>query len=125
MDNFMTITTDKTTYTLQDSLTPSNITIGYEFIKSTERSLDGSLQVDSSGKKNKLQVIYDYLKEKDFAIIKEIFGLNENQVGIQDMTISYLHCDKIKVVVDNFAFEPFILDSNIHWKQIIIDLVEL
>ncbi|MCL2177318.1 MAG: hypothetical protein FWB72_05200 [Firmicutes bacterium] len=132
---------------LKGNLIPSKVLPGIEYIKNSERSISGKLHVDIASTKQTLQIIYDYLDKESFEYVVGIFGANNSIAMTEGLVIEYSfdvskkskgkNDDKPnysnlldnetlrKFIVEDFIFEPLIIDDNIKWKNISINLVEV
>jgi hypothetical protein len=55
------------------NITASNISLSYDFIKSTERTLDGSMFVDNNKRKQRVQILFDILDKEQFDTVQQVF----------------------------------------------------
>jgi hypothetical protein len=110
---------------------PNLVNPGKEIIKSAERTIDGTMAVDVSAVKNKLDVIYSVLKQEDF---KEILKLTDITNFPEGLIIDYLgNMDKNqkeatedkKWYLDDIKYTPFFLGNEHKWQNVILTFIEI
>jgi hypothetical protein len=105
----------------RNTFLPSNVLFSNEYIKQTERALSGTLYTDSDGKKQKMQVIFEFLNIEQFDLVKSIFDDSK----ADGVNVKYLTTDNY-FMVDDITFEPWMYDGdNLCWRNIVIDLLEI
>jgi hypothetical protein len=100
---------------------PSNISVSYDNIHSTERALDGTLYADSDKKKQRLKVNFNLTTQDQFAAIQQAFEVNKES-GIK---VEYLDNRQAQFFVDDMTFDPWLIDSNLYWRNVEIQLLEI
>ena len=106
---------------------PSQIVPGIEYIKNAQRSLGGKLHVDVSDSKQTLQIIFDVLTQDEFVEVKEVFGTDrpeEEGIKVEYANVT-IDDEDARYFVDDFTFNPMILDDGIRWKDVTVSLVEV
>lgn len=114
------------------NLLPSSVSPTSELIKSADRSLDGTMNVDITGVKISLAVSFDYLEDKDFQFISDIFDLQKQAAKYPDgITVEYFDIKdsgakkRITCFIDSVDYMPFIMEDTIAWRDVKINLVEI
>jgi len=118
------------------NLCPSQIIPSVEYIKNTERSLGGKLHIDISCSKQSLQIVYEMLKEEDFAEVMKIFDSKKCDPDLEILAIEYFDFHKNKdeyneevkpreFFVDGITFNPLVTESGIKWRDVTISLLEV
>lgn len=114
-----------------DDLSPSDIIPGVEFIKNSERALSGKLHVDITANKQTLQIVFNILDRAEFEQILDIFKLeNADAIDPEGLRVTYFDLrsksqKERRFFVDNTSFAPFIVNDDIKWRDIVIDLIEI
>jgi len=112
-------------------LTPSKIVPTVEIIKNAERALDGTMHVDITKSKRKLQIIFDILDNDTFEQVHDIFKAEKaEEMDPDGLTVKYRDLRGGDVTgrqffVDNVSFVPHIVDDEVMWRDITIDLIEI
>ncbi len=114
------------------NLLPSGVSPVNELIKSADRSLDGTMNVDITGVKTSLEITFGFLSDSDFGLICEIFDLAEQAEKYPDGLIAeYFDIrdsgakKSVTCFIDNMTYTPFIINDAIGWRDVKINLVEI
>lgn len=113
-------------------LLPTSVSPAYELVKSADRSLDGTMNIDITGVKTSLEISFGYLDDKNFQFVADVFDLKNQAEKYPDgITVEYFDIKdsgakkRINCFIDGFNFAPFILNDTIAWRDIKINLVEI
>jgi hypothetical protein len=98
---------------------PSNISMSYDIVKSTDRALDGTLYADVEQKKQRIKVLFDIVSQAQFETIQQQFNI---YTGV---SVQYLNNIQAKCLVDNIAFEPWLVNGDLCWRNVVVDLLEM
>ncbi len=114
------------------NLLPSSVSPANELLKSADRSLDGTMNVDITGVKTSLEITFSYLEDKDFQLVTDVFDLAEQAEKYPDgITVEYFDIKdsgakkRINCFIDSVNFTPYILNDTIAWRDVKINLVEI
>lgn len=114
------------------NILPASVSPAVELIKSADRSLNGTMNVDITGVKTSLEVTFGYLEDKNFQLVSEVFNLAEQAENYPDgVEVEYFDIKnsgakkRITCFVDNMTFTPFILNDVIAWRDVKINLIEI
>lgn len=114
------------------NLLPSTLSPVEELIKSAERALDGTMHVDITDVKTTLTVTYDYLEDKDFRFISEVFDLLKqyenypNGLTVEYFDVKDTHAVKrITCYIDGLNYTPYVIGDGIAWRSVTITLVQI
>ena len=119
------------------NLLPTAVLPKTEIIKTTERSLNGTMCIDITKIKKNLTVSFDVLSEDDFNFIRDFLSFEDIE-GLDPNGLAVTYFDSEKVVVntqeqsvtkqcfvDSVAYMPFIVEDNVKWRDVVIELVEI
>ena len=118
---------------------PSQITPSLEMIKNTERSLGGKMHVDIVATKKRLQIVFDMLEDSDLQKALSAFGVGNDEPSEEGLKIWYFDLPIVqgvrqtkKFFVYDVTFDPLVGESdqmtnrsNIKWRDVTIELVEI
>ena len=114
------------------SLSPSQIIPGIELIKNIERALNGKLHVDITASKQKLQIIFDILGQEEFEQVLDIFKAeNTDEIDPEGLSVEYFDLrnsgvkTERKFFVESVSFMPYIVENDVKWRDIVVDLLEI
>jgi hypothetical protein len=108
--------------------TPSQIIPTVNIIKNAERSIGGRLQVDITKSKENLRIVFDLLDQDEFNSVMNVF--NNYQFNPDGLRVRYFDIyTNSKVTRDmsvmSINFEPLIIDSDIKWQSVVVELEEI
>ncbi|MCL2797030.1 MAG: hypothetical protein FWD58_03125 [Firmicutes bacterium] len=119
------------------NLLPTAVLPKTKIIKTTERSLGGTMCVDITGVKKNLTVTFDVLSNDEFIFIRDFLSFeNIERLDPNGLEVTYFDSAKkmvesvlqpvtIQCFVDSVNYVPFIVEDEIKWRDVVIELVEI
>ena len=107
---------------------PSQIIPSVELIKNTERSIGGRMQLDIIANKENVQVIFDMLNEYEFNAVMDVFNIQQQHHNGLQVSYTDIYTQKNvqrNMCVINTSFDPLILENEIKWRNVVIELAEI
>lgn len=117
------------------SITASNIIPTVEIIKTSERSINGTMCIDYVTDKLNLEIVWDLVNQKDLDTIKSTFITGETSIRI-DYLFDELPAKKRKAAglplekiekryyFDAISYAPIILNNTIMWQNVSVKMIE-
>lgn len=98
---------------------PSSISPNTTIKRNTERSLDGTLNIDIVYEKATVEISWDFLDNNDFDTIIKLFPKNET------IEVALFEKDAKEYYVENISYNPFYLNDTLCWQNLQITITEI
>ena len=107
------------TTVLSGTKEPSTISPSTTIKRNTERSLDGTLNVDIVYEKATVDIAWDFLDNNDFETILNLFPKDTTiQVSLFENTAREYY-------VESISYSPFYLNDELCWQNLQISITEI
>ncbi|MCL2370645.1 MAG: hypothetical protein FWC80_05410 [Firmicutes bacterium] len=110
---------------------PSQIVPTVDLIKNAERALGGRMHVDIVANKESVRVVFDVLNETEFDAVMRAFNVKrQNPNETQELAVEYFDIYTKEIARRNLcvmdtSFDPLVIEDEIKWRNVIVDLEEI
>ena len=105
-------------------LAPDAVTPKTELINNSERSLDGTMNIDIIARKVSLEVSWSVLSAGDMTTVNKI----AESAGTYEVIYISPETSAQKTIiayVEDFSYTPFFVGSHLQWKDVTLKLTEI
>ncbi len=111
-----------------DDFVPDAVVPKTELISNSERSLDGTMNIDIIARKVSVEASWSMLSAKNMAVLNNISNLTEN------VRVTYIVADDntdehttktITAYVEDLTYTPFFIGDRLQWKDVTLKLTEI
>lgn len=105
-------------------LAPDIVTPKTEIINNSERSIDGTMNIDIVARKVSLEIEWSVLRADYMSVVNKI----AESTGVYEVTFISPETSLPKTIiayVEDFSCTPFFVGSQLQWKNISLTLTEI